>query len=259
MPTTALITGGAGSIATSVRPFLRGAGWRLRLLDVVEALDPQPGERVIVGSFLDDAVLAEASAGVDLVVHLGAHPIEMPWERILELNIDGTRRVFEAARAAGVPRVLFASSIHAIGFEGFDDLRRADALLPRPDSYYGVSKATGEALGALYADRFGMTVVSARIFNAGPRFTTPYARVTWLSPADAARLILAVGALDEPGHRIVWGVSKGGERVFPLEPGRRIGFDPQDDCTEPGDVDTEPPATIGGEFTELPLGEQWWH
>lgn len=254
MAITALMTGGSGRIATMVRPLLRERGWRLRLLDVVPPREPAANEDVVVGSFLDRTVLDPALDGVDLLVHFAAHASERPWNEILSLNIDGTRIALEAARDAGVRRVLLASSVHAVGFL---PLHPVDGTpLPRPDSYYGVSKAVSELLGSLFADRFGMSIVTARIIYAAPDTHQPRQRLLWFSPADAARLLDAVASLDEPGHHIVWGASRGAGRVVDLAPGRAIGFEPQDDALQPGDLDALP-STFGGEFTELPLGEDW--
>ena len=70
----------------------------------------------MTASVTDMAAMTAACAGADAVIHLGGIPSEAPWERILDVNINGTYTVFEAARRAGVPRVVFASSNHAVGF-----------------------------------------------------------------------------------------------------------------------------------------------
>lgn len=281
MPTHAVITGGSGRIATMLRPHLAERGWIVTLVDTRAPDEPLgPGESFLQGSVLDDAVLDAAvrrdlgAAGptceppgpsgarspgspVDVVVHLAAIPQEAAWEDILAVNVDGTRRVLEAAQKAGVRRVLLASSVHAVGFTPLAETGAADVLLPRPDTYYGFSKAAGEALGSLYADRFGMGVVSARIVNGVPAPTPrqgAWGRIAWFSPGDAARLVAATVALEEPGHHVVWGVSRAGGRWFPLEAGRRIGYDPQDDAEEPGDAQAAVDPLAGMGFTRMPLG-----
>ena len=257
MKVTALITGGSGEIAGFTRPLLLERGWRLRLLDVsppTAALSE--GEEFIAASLLDDDALDAALAGADVMIHLAAHRSERSWSDILTLNIDGTQRVLEAARRAGVRRVLLASSVHAVGFTAYGDLAARDVLVPRPDTYYGVSKAALEALGSVYSDRFGMSIVSARIVNATSAPEGASGRVTWFSPHDAARLFEAVAALQRPGHHIVWGVSAGGATIFPLEPGRAIGYEPEDDATLPGDVESlDLGALVGAEFAASPLGQ----
>jgi hypothetical protein len=209
------------------------------------------------------------------VVHLAGHAAEMPWADILAVNIDGTQAVLEAAQRAGVRRVLLASSYHVVGYEAPAALRTADMLPPRPDTYYGVSKAAMEALGSVFADRFGMTIVSARIVTYGARPHGARGLAQWLSTGDMARLIEAVIARDEPGHHIVWAVSDNAPGWFPLEPGHAIGFHPIDDAArlyadqtrdaESGaalpaqELDSE--SILGYKFVEPPwsLGHPWLH
>lgn len=91
--------------------------------------------------------MAEAMRGADAVIHLAGIASEAPWVDLLRVNIDGTRIVLEAAREAGVRSVLLASSIHAAGFLLSAEVADSSALVPRPDSYYGVTKAAMESLG----------------------------------------------------------------------------------------------------------------
>jgi uronate dehydrogenase len=253
--TTVLLTGGAGNIASRVRPHLRERGWRIRLLDTrAPAEDLHEGEEFIEGSIVDDAIVARAVEGVDLVAHLAAYPTEEAWEDILRVNIDATERMFRLSAAAGVKNFLYASTVHVVGFTPMERLTDAEVLLPRPDTYYAVSKAAGEALGSVYSDRFEMAVVSARIVNGTTWREEPGGRITWFDPADVARLLEATAELREPGHHIVWGVSLGGERWFPLGPGRRMGYEPQVDITEPGDHDAPMDGPVGWDFTVRPLG-----
>ncbi|WBU38849.1 NAD-dependent epimerase/dehydratase family protein [Homoserinibacter sp. YIM 151385] len=257
MAITAVITGGSGEIASLLRPRLLARGWRLRLLDTAPLPTPAgDGETAVEASILDDAALDGALAGADLLVHLAAFRAERAWADILSANIDGTRAVLEAAVRQGVRRVLLASSIHAVGFAGLEATAAPGPLLPRPDSYYGVSKAALEALGSVFADQHGLSVVSARIVNAtAAPDDAARDRVAWFSPDDAARLVDAVSRLEEPGHRIVWGVSAGGAPWFDLGPGRAIGYEPQDDASRRGDLEADLPEHVGHPFTRWPLGE----
>jgi uronate dehydrogenase len=260
MTVTALITGGAGEIATLARPLLRERGWRLRLLDTSPPAAPlHDDETHVAASILDEDALERAARGADVVIHLAAFRRERPWADILSVNIDGTRAVLAAAERAGVRRVLLASSVHAVGFAEPDAVAAQEVALPRPDTYYGVSKAAMEALGSLYADQYGMSVVSARIVNATAAPQNPVGRVCWFSPGDAARLFAATAALDRPGHHVVWGISAGGASRFPLAAGRRIGYEPEDDATLPGDLEgmvaSTADAPLGGAFASWPLGE----
>ncbi|MFC7596191.1 NAD-dependent epimerase/dehydratase family protein [Terrabacter sp. GCM10028922] len=260
------LTGAAGRIATALRPRLRAAGHRLVLVDGVGVrLDDvdEELERAVEADLRDVDGQAAAFAGADLVVHLGAYSDEQLWADILAVNIDGTRAVCEAARLAGVRRMLLASSVHAAGFVPVDsEAARSGMPLPAPDTYYGVSKAALEALGALYAGRFGMTVVSARIMTFGDEPEAPRSLQSWLSGDDMARLVHAALTTEAAGHHVVWGVSRNTRRRVDLAPGLGIGFDPQDDAEAyAAEVErrdpSEAPGLLGGGFAtpDYRLGE----
>jgi uronate dehydrogenase len=251
-----LVTGAAGRIGGYLRARLARPDRTLRLLDVVTPPDAGADEEVVTASVADlDAVVAACTAdgrAVDAVVHLGGHSGEEAWEDILTTNIHGTYTVLEAARRAGAGRVVLASSNHAVGFHpGTDPV--GDDLPPRPDTYYGVSKAAGEALGSLYHDRYGLDVVCLRIGTCSDRPADARGLATWLSPDDCGRLVEAALTCPSPGFRIVWGVSANTRRRWSLAAAHELGYRPRDDAevfaAEVGDRTS--PGTdgyVGGEF-----------
>ena len=260
MPTI-LITGAAGHIGLMLRTRLARPGRVLRLLDV-KPLAAQPGrpEEAVCASVTDMDAMTAACAGVDAIVHLGGIPSEAPWDNILEVNIHGTYTVFEAARRAGVPRVVFASSNHAVGFYPRAEFPVPDYAYPAPDTYYGVSKAAGEALAALYARRYGMDAISVRILSCFQQPRSPRMLATWLSPDDAGRLFDACLTAPSPGFRVIYGVSantRGG--LVSLDEARALGYEPLDDAEDYADElgagraepDPDDPVFryLGGEFT----------
>ena len=224
-----LITGAAGLIGTMLRPRLARDGRMLRLLDTAR-LVAGAAEEAVVASVTDLDELVAACSGVDAVVHLAAISGEAAWEQISAVNITGTHNVFEAARRQGVPRVVFASSNHAVGFQHWSDATAPDYLFPRPDTYYGVSKAAGESLGSLYHDRYGLDVVCLRILSCRERPEKLRNLATWLSPDDAGRLVEAALTAPSPGFRVVWGVSANTRGWFSLDEARAIGYEPRDDA-----------------------------
>ncbi|OIK28342.1 NAD-dependent epimerase/dehydratase family protein [Streptomyces malaysiense] len=226
------ITGAAGGVGSLLRPRLARAGRTLRLLDVAPVPGAAEGEDVetVRLSVTDLPAMREALTGVDAVIHLGGLSVEGPWDEILDININGTRAVLEAARRAGVPRVIIASSSHAVGFHPRGEDEAPDYLFPRPDTYYGVSKVAAEALGSLYHDRYGLDVVCVRIGGCFERPIATRQLATWLSPGDCARLMEAVIAAPSPGFRVVWGVSDNTRRWFSLAEARALGYEPQDDA-----------------------------
>jgi hypothetical protein len=259
LSSTVLITGAAGGVGTLMRPRLARPDRTLRLFDIAP-IEAGQGEEVVCASVTDLAAITEACRGVDAVIHLGGQSLEARWERILEVNIDGTYKLFEAARRAGVPRVIFASSNHAVGYHTPDEYPLSEDAPTLPDTYYGVSKVNGEALGALYHYRYGLDVICIRILTCFPKPPDQRALSTWLSPDDCARLFEACLAAEKPGYRVVYGVSantRGG--WVSLDGARELGYEPQDDAevfaaeliAERGELppDDELFRYLGGGFT----------
>ena len=159
-----LITGAAGQIGAALRSGLRGSYPLIRLVDIAPLGKTEVGEEIVAADIRDIAAMEKAMTDIDCVVHLAGASVESPWDKVLPLNIEGCYNTFEAARRQGVKRVIFASSNHAVGF--YPRYHRIGTdVTPRPDSRYGVSKAFGEAVGALYADKHGMKVTCIRIGN----------------------------------------------------------------------------------------------
>lgn len=256
-----LVTGAAGILGRLMRTRLARPGRVLRLLDIAP-LDPSaPGEAVeiLTGFITDAAVMARACEGVDAIIHLGGISREDAWDRILEVNIDGTHTVLEAARAAGVARVVLASSNHAVGFRAIGEAGPGGLpgdSSPRPDTYYGVSKAVIESLGSLYHSRFGMDVSCLRIGSCFERPADVRQLSLWMSPDDCARLLEACLATETPGYRVLWGVSANTRAVVSLAEGEAIGYHSLDDAEKfadrvpPGEL----PKFVGGAFCEIELG-----
>ena len=258
---TILISGAAGRIGTMLRSRLARPGRVLRLIDVTPLPEPLgPGEEGETASVTDMAAMTAACAGVEAVIHLGGIATESSWERILDVNINGTYTVFEAARRAGVPRVVFASSNHAVGFTPSSDFPVPDFAYPAPDTYYGASKAAGEAVAALYARRYGLDAICVRILSCFERPMGPRMLASWLSPDDAGRLFEACLTAPSPGFQVIYGVSantRGG--WVSLDGARALGYQPLDDAEvyapELIAAEGEPPADdpvfryLGGDFT----------
>lgn len=254
---TVVVTGAAGHIGTYLRRTeggLAARGWQLHLVDTASPDAVLPDEQFTAADIADEEsveVLQGAMAGTDAVVHLAGVPNEDTWTRIRRANVDGTYRVLEAARRAGVRRVVLASSNHAVGFYPTDRPAGVDGPA-RPDSYYGVSKATVEALGSLYADRYGLEVVSLRIGLCADRPQTTFDLGIWLSPGDAVRLVDAALRGPVAGPTVVWGISANTRAWWDLAGARRLGYDPRDDAERfADDVEayTGPPGVLGAAMT----------
>lgn len=255
-----LITGAQGSIGTMLRHSLRQRGRHLRLLDLMPLSPLQPGENaeLITGSFLEPETMAAASAGARAIVHLGGlSHAGYSWPEYLEVNIHGTQVLADAAHHAGVERVVYASSNHAVGFA---PLLEGDAVpdyeYPRPDSYYGVSKVASESLLSLYHDRYGLDAVCLRIGSYRERPFDLRSLWSWLSPGDCTRLVEAALTTPNPGFRVVWGVSANSRAVVSLDEGRAIGYGPLDNAEDYANEilgDQVVWNDLGGPYTALDL------
>ncbi|MGE0716214.1 MAG: NAD-dependent epimerase/dehydratase family protein [Alphaproteobacteria bacterium] len=220
-----LMTGAAGGVGRMIRPLLAGIYPELVLSDRVEPPQLTNAERFVAADLTDTAAVDAAVAGVDGIIHLGGHSVEGSWDTILNANIIGCYNLFEAARKAGVRRIVFASSNHAIGFYRRRRRIRTDVTV-RPDSRYGVSKAFGEALGALYADKHGIGVTCLRIGNVGDRPLDMRRLSIWLSPADLVQLT-RIG-LEHPDVRfeVMYGVSDNAVGWWDNERAFQLGYRP---------------------------------
>jgi NAD+ dependent glucose-6-phosphate dehydrogenase len=246
-----LVTGAEGTIGTAVREHLAGR-YELTALTLTPQEFPSH-----VADIADLEAIRPAFDDVDAVVHLAASAdLEAPWHDVLHNNIVGTYNVFEAARQAGVERVVFASSNHVVGvyemdgapglYEVDDDRSYDETAELRPDSLYGVSKAYGEALGRMYMERYGLRVFCLRIgaVRANDDPTKPTAnplieldaegqrnrlRAVWLSKRDCAELIARCLDVEDVSWAVVYGVSDNARRFWDLSHARELlGWEPQD-------------------------------
>jgi uronate dehydrogenase len=252
-----LVTGAAGVIGRITCAGLAARGWKVRGLDRLP-LDGVGGlaDPPVVADVRDAATVRTAMTGMDAVVHLAGTAGEAPFAEILGI-MDGTFQVFDAARREGGVRIVYASSNHAVGYTPRSELAPVD-LLPRPDTYYGVSKVFGEALGRLMVDRYGLEVVCLRIGSWKQYPESVRELSTWISPADGVRLIAAALTAPDVTFSVVYGISANTRAWWDLAPARALGYLSVDDAEEYADripgADDEPDRSdpewtrIGGPF-----------
>lgn len=242
-PKRLLITGMSGLIGAAVA---RTLGDRYELIALNRG--SIPGARVHRADIADLDAIRPAFAGVDVVVHLAAASGSTnPWPEIREFNVVGAYNVYEAARAASVARVVFASSgATVVGWERespYADLvtGRGGALARwpmltheaiRPGGLYGASKVWGEALGRHYADAFGLSVICLRFgaVNESDRPLREREFSVWCSQRDAVQAVeRAVEAPPDVRYAVVHVVSDNRFGYRDLEHARRVlGYVPLD-------------------------------
>jgi uronate dehydrogenase len=256
-------------MGTLLRPLLRREGRVLRL-GVRHGIDDlQPGEELVDVDVLDRDAIAKAVQDVDAILHLGGISTEAPFEDVLEVNVVGTHNVLRAAIDAGVSKVILASSNHAVGFYRRDQIPPGtdglpDDLLPRPDTFYGWSKAAIEALGALYHHRHGLDVTVMRIGSCFPEPPDTRALATWLAAEDAAQLIELCLAQPGSDYRMFWAVSDNTRRWWSMAGAEALEYRSAHDAerfaadriSRFGEPDLSDPVHqyVGGAYIDHPLG-----
>jgi len=254
-----LVTGAAGSIGTVVCSGLVDRGHTVAALDLVPEREGTPFDWYTADCADPDAVDAVISAvhrvgPLDAVVHLAGNPEEASLTEELESHVVTTAALLDAMVRHGVPRMVYAGSNHAVGFTPAGEPLRVD-VRPRPDTFYGVAKVAAEALLSLYVDRHGLDAVAARIGSFLPQPETRRALSTWLSHDDAVRMVEACLRAPDPGFAVLYGVSANTRGWWDLEPGRALGYHPEDDAerfahlVEPAPGDEAEAAHVGGPHT----------
>jgi nucleoside-diphosphate-sugar epimerase len=241
------VTGAGGTIGRILCAGLEDA-FEIRAIDEV----PGPGVDV-VGDVRRIGMTEKAFAGAAAVVDLAAVPrVRAPWPTVRDHNIPTTVAVLEAARHAGVGRVVFASTNHVTGmyerdepyasllagrYEGLDPATvpriRADWPI-RPDSFYAVGKAAGEAAARYYVEEHGLSVICLRIgsVRVHGRPTQPREYATLLTPRDLLQLVRrCIEAPPDLRFGIFYGVSRNTWRIWDIEDATSaLGYEPLDDA-----------------------------
>ncbi|MCV6592983.1 MAG: NAD(P)-dependent oxidoreductase [Silicimonas sp.] len=224
-----LITGANGNLGRMCRARLGHLAETLRISDRDDLGAAAAGEELVICDLADRLAVEALVEGCDGIVHLGGQSVEAPWEVIRSANLDGVFHLYEAARKASVtPRILFASSNHAIGF--YEQNERLDAKSPpKPDGLYGVSKVFGEAMASMYHDKFGIETASVRIGSCFPEPRDHRMLSTWMSEDDFVRLIERVFLVPRLGCPIIYGASDNGASWWDNRDVAYLGWRPQDD------------------------------
>lgn len=233
-----LLTGASGRLGTHLRAWFAARGRAVLATDIVA---PEDGGPVEIADLADRAAVDRLMArDISAVVHFGGMSKEAGWQTVLDANIVGAYNIFEAARKAGVNRVVFASSYHVQGMYPLDATPIALGDAYRPDSLYGVSKAFGETLSRLYFDKFGIQCLAIRICTAGNPGTPREARL-WCNRDDLAALVERGLDMPDLGHRAVFGISNNPNAFYVNPPDPELGWVPQHSSTELGHPDPHAP------------------
>lgn len=245
--TAVAITGAAGVVGRVLRSELAD-DYELRTIDQLPASGID-----LVANVRRPERIEGAFAGADAVIELAASSsVGTSWPRVLENNVAATVATLEAARRAGVARVVLASSNHVTGMYERDEpyasvlagryrsldpdsLRRIRTDSPlRPDGFYAVGKCAAEAAGRYYAEEHGLSVICLRVgtVNSEDRPRNPREFATLLTYRDLGQLVRR--CLEAPldlGFAVFYGVSRNTWRIWDIDDAASaIGYEPVDDA-----------------------------
>ena len=259
-----VLTGAAGRLGGYLRKPLAAKCKTLVSTDIAPLTDPLiKGESFVQADLADYAKMSEIIKGADMVVHFGGHPDEKPFEDILHANIIGCYNIWQAAHEAGVRRIVYASSIHAVGLHPHTPALHIHAP-HRPDSYYGLAKCFAEDMAKLYWDKKGLEAVCLRILSCA-NVTNSRALGSWLSYDDLIHLVER--AVDTPttGFAVIYGVSNNDRSPVDNSGASFLGYRPRDNAEQfaedilanAPDPDPRDPDQMmhGGPFATTDLGE----
>lgn len=258
-----VLTGAAGRLGSHLREPLAAMADSLVSSDLAEDIGTlYPGESYARADLTDLAAMTDLLAGADMVVHFGAIGDERDFETLLGPNFIGAYTVWEAAHRNGLRRVVYASSIHAVGMHSTTRALGLD-VPHRPDTFYGLAKCFAEDLGRMYWEKRGLEAVCLRIASCA-QVVGPRALGTWLSTGDLIRLVSR--AIDTPvtGFSTVYGVSDNDRSPFDNTAAAHLGYRPQDNAERfaekiladapPADPSHPAQSRIGGPFAAVELG-----
>ena len=259
-----VLTGAAGRLGGYLRKPLAAKCETLVSTDITPLTGSLiKGESFVQADLADYAKMAEIIKGADMVVHFGGHPDEKPFEDILHANIIGCYNIWQAANEAGVRRIVYASSIHAVGLH--PKTTAINIHTPhRPDSYYGLAKCFAEDMAKLYWDKKGLEAVCLRILSCA-NVTNSRALGSWLSYDDLIHLVER--AVDTPttGFAVIYGVSNNDRSPVDNTGASFLGYRPRDNAEQfaedilanAPDPDPRDPDQMmhGGPFATTDLGE----
>ncbi|WP_196260877.1 NAD-dependent epimerase/dehydratase family protein [Pelagibacterium limicola] len=244
---TIVFTGGAGRLGRALREELACDLAAIRIVDIEDPGPLRENESWQRVDICDLDALTQCLKGADAVVHFAGYPNERAIEDILRVNVLGTHNIYEAARRAGVGRVVFGSSNHVVGFYP-RDLRVGSDVFMRPDSIYGLSKCWSELEAGLYYEKAGITSLNIRIGHAGKPPNDPRALAVWVSARDLAQLVLIGIGHPDIECDTVFGVSENDSGWWDNSVATGLGYRPRDraiDFALPQAFEPEQPQVPG--------------
>lgn len=259
-----VLTGAAGRLGSYLREPLSKICDELVSTDIAEDVGAlYEGERYVAADLADMNAMLDLLQGADMVVHFGANSDEASFEDLLEPNFIGAYNIWEAAYQNKVRRVIYASSIHAVGMHKKTDFIGTDAP-HRPDTFYGLAKCFAEDLASLYWDKRQIESVCMRILSCA-QVNNARAVGSWLSYEDLIQMVQRAIEAPVTGFTVIYGVSNNDRATVDNTNATFLGYCPKDNAEQfaaqfiaqgaPFDPQDPTHSLQGGPFAAVPLGQ----
>lgn len=258
-----VLTGAAGRLGSYLREPLSKLCTEFVSTDISDGIGTLYENETFIKADLEnlDEMLA-VTVGADMVIHFGAIGDERPFEVLLGPNFIGAYNVWEAAYQNNVKRIVYASSIHAVGMYPKTEFIGTD-VPHRPDTFYGLAKCFAEDLGRMYFEKRGLESVCLRILSCA-QVNNARALGSWLSYDDLIQLVTRSIEAPVTGFAIAYGVSNNDRAPVDNANAHFLGYAPQDNAekfaaevlaAEPAADPSDPGiACQGGPFASVELG-----
>lgn len=258
-----VLTGAAGRLGSYLREPLTALCDELVSTDIKE----QPGalyagERYVQADLADFDAMNAVIEGAEMVVHMGAFVDEGPFEQLLGPNFIGSYNIWESASRHGVRRVVYGSSIHAVGMYPKNEFIDTE-VAHRPDTFYGLAKCFSEDLGRMYWEKRGVESVHMRILSCA-QVNNARALGSWLSYDDLIQLVTRCIETPVTGFAVIYGVSDNDRAPVDNSKAHFLGYRPTDNAEQFAEevLANEPPMDPhdpnhmchGGPFAGVELG-----
>jgi nucleoside-diphosphate-sugar epimerase len=227
-----LVTGSSGFIGRTIIPYLADCGFTIR------GYDREPSawsDDFIQGDLLDFTALSHAAHGVDCIIHLAAFPDFADFaSQLVPSNVLGLHNILEAARPAGVKRIILASSCQAAFLRNAPKPIKVKERFPL--NHYGLTKLWAEDMGQMYSRRHGLSVLAVRLgwaVRSPAEFekmaTSAEGRSLFLSHDDLREFFRCCLFARPTPFDVVYAFSKQQPELYDMKPAKRLlGFRPRD-------------------------------
>ncbi len=258
-----VLTGAAGRLGSYLREPLTNLADELVSTDLVDDIGTlYSGETYHKGDLASLSDMMRVLEGAEMVVHMGAYADEGPFDKLLGPNFIGAYNIWEAAYQNGLRRVVYASSIHAVGMHPKNQFIDTE-IRHRPDTFYGLAKCFAEDLGSMYWDKRGLESVHMRILSCA-QVNNARALGSWLSYDDLIQLTQRCIETPVTGFSVVYGVSDNDRAPVDNSKASFLGYRPNDNAEQFAEqvlaqeppMDPQDPGHMchGGPFAAVELG-----